>query len=111
MITEVNFTIKSRPNLELKFTNLTAAQVLSFNTMIDYETFEQSEKSFTFVFEHTAVKVNDQWMPLKEKGMEVYWPADIENDLHALQEIFMEFITKVIKPLFMKSNESSQKQQ
>lgn len=111
MLKEVNFTIKSRPELPLKFTNLSATQVLSFNTLIDYETFEQSEKSFSFVFEHTMVKINNEWLPLKEKDMEVYYPIDIEEDLHSLQEIFMAFVNNVLKPLFTKSKESSQKQQ
>lgn len=108
MLKEITFTIDARPNLQMKFCNLTATQVLSFNTTVNYDTFEQSEKAFNFVFEHTMVNLNNQWIYLKEPSHDVYFPVDIENDLNSLQQIFITFINLVIKPLFTQSKESSQ---
>lgn len=111
MLKEINFTIKNRPNLELKFVELTAPQLLSINTKINYSTDEQTEDVFTFIFEHTKVKIGNEWLPLKEKGMDVYYPVDIEEDIMSLYQVFGAFVDKVILPVFQKSKESSQSQQ
>jgi hypothetical protein len=51
---------------------------------------------------NTEVKVNTQWLPLKEGNN--YYPAYMKSSLKALREIVNVFFSEVIIPVFTESN-------
>ena len=98
------FNIKSRKeNFRIK--DVAPTKLLAFRYVVDFEDMDATEKMFKFIFENVEVLLNDKWMPLKEKGLDTYYPIDIQTDLNALNEIVTYFINDYIKPVFMKSNE------
>lgn len=98
------FNIKSRKeNFRIK--DMAPTRLLAFKYVIDFDDMDATDKMFQFIFENIEVLINDKWMPLKEKNLNVYYPADIQTDLTALNEIVTYFINDYIKPVFMKSNE------
>lgn len=111
MLKEVEFKIKNRANNEFKFAGITAPELLSINTKINFDDGAQDENVFTWVLEHTQVKIGNDWLPVKEKGMDAYYPVDIEEDIISLYQIFTEFVHIVVMPVFKKSKELSQSQQ
>ena len=98
------FNIKSRKeNFRIK--DMAPTKLLAFRYVVDFKDMDATEKMFDFVFENVEVLINDKWMPLKEKNLNVYYPADIQTDLVSLNEIVTYFINDYVKPVFMKSNE------
>lgn len=112
MLKEIEFKIKNRPDVQFKFTGITAPELLSINTKINFgKDGEQDENVFTFVLEHAQVKIGNEWFPVKEKNMDVYYPVDIEEDIVSLYQIFTTFVDTIVIPVFKKSRELSQSQQ
>lgn len=99
------FTIKNRPDLKFRNKELSPLKVLALQTQIDFGNMEKVEGLFSFILENTEVSVNGyDWVPVKEKGREIYYPSDIEKNLNNLNEIVLTFLNEVIKPLFTESN-------
>lgn len=107
---EKEFKIEGRAET-FKFKKMSPVTLLSLQMQIDLNDMEKNEKTFSIILENTQVKIGGTWVPVKEKKMEVYYPVGIENDMTALQEILFKFFEDVLKPVFQKSVESSQKTQ
>ena len=77
--------------------------------VIDYSSMRSIETLNTFytmVFEHTEVQIKDKWLPVKEKGREIWWPESIADNMDALISIVNWFMNDIIFPVFQKSSES-----
>ena len=99
------FTIKNRTDLKFRNKELSPLKVLALQTQIDFGNMEKVEGLFSFILENTEVSVNGyDWVPVKEKGREIYYPSGIEKNLNNLNEIVLTFLNEVIKPLFTESN-------
>lgn len=107
---QTEFQIKARPNLKFRVGKIGAVEMLALQTQIDFKSLVQTETVFNFIFEHIEVEIAGKWIPVKEKNREVYYPVDLEEDMNALHELLFYFLNNVVKPLFVKSNESSQNQ-
>ena len=91
-------------NFRIKQMN--AIEALALRSQINTESFEQTIQFFNLILEHLEVEVMGKWMPVKTKGMDVYYPAEIENDVHAIEQLIEHFTNDFLKPVFMSSNES-----
>lgn len=109
-VEEREFRLKSRAEA-FKFKKMSPVTLLSLQMQIDLNDMEKNEKTFSTILENTQVKIGGTWVPVKEKNMEVYYPVGIEDSMNALQEIIFKFFEEVLKPVFQKSAESSQKTQ
>lgn len=99
------FTIKAKPDLKFRNKELSPLKVLALQTQIDFGNMEKVEGLFSFILENTEVSNNGyDWVPVKEKGREIYYPSGIEKNLNNLNEIVLAFLNEVIKPLFTESN-------
>lgn len=99
------FTIKSKPDLKFRNKELSPLKVLALQTQIDFSNMGKVEELFSFILENTEVSVNGyDWIPVKEKGREIYYPSGIEKNLNNLNEIVLAFLNEIIKPLFTESN-------
>ena len=104
------FTIKSRPNLQLRVGKLSMVELLAISNTMDLNDIQMTIKSMNFIFEHIEVELNAEWQPLKEHNADVYWPQDIQNDAIALQEIFNYFLSNVLRKTFLQSRTSATEQ-
>lgn len=99
------FTIKTKPDLKFRNKELSPLKVLALQTQIDFSDMGKVEELFSFILENTEVSVNGyDWVPVKEKDREIYYPSGIEKNLNNLNEIVLTFLNEVIKPLFTESN-------
>lgn len=97
-----NFKIKSR-NEEFRIAKISPVELLALQTQIDFNSLNQTTTTFNFILEHIEVKLVDQW--IKVKNNNIYMPVDLEQDLMALQELVLYFLSDYLAPLFKKSNE------
>lgn len=106
MIKNQEFTIESRKD-QFRIGYISPVKLLAITTQVDLEKFQQTETLYTFALENTEVKMGEKWVPVKTPGQEVYMPFGIDDDLIALNEICMYFLTEVIYKAFQKSSESA----
>lgn len=98
---EYNFRIKK----------LNAIEALALRSQIDFSSTSSVEALYYQILEKIEVHVANQWLPVKEAGKNIFYPADIENDIVAVQELIKYFINEYLMPLFMKSSASTPTQE
>lgn len=79
--------------------------VLAFATVIDFDDIEQTKKIYSFALENTEVKIADAWLPVKEKGRDLYYPDTIRSNYKLLNELIKQFMNEVLRPIFQNSEE------
>lgn len=98
---------KLQPELTFRIKKISPVKLLSLATQFGNQDIESTEQIFTFALEHSEVKVLDTWLSVKEAGKEVYWPADIEDNIPVLQEVVTKFVSDVLSTVFTKSKKST----
>lgn len=95
-----------------RFKKIQPTKLLSLVTVIgDRNDLESNETLFEFALENAEVLLGKTWepvvsyLPTKEH---IYWPANLEDDLAAINEIITTFIREVLNKVFTKSNESQE---
>lgn len=64
---------------------------------------------YNMVFEHVYVQLSETLVkPVKEKGVDVWWPADIVDEYETLFALSNWFFQEVVFPVFLKSSGSTQ---
>lgn len=84
---------------------MNAIEALALRTASSIENPKEAQKFFNEILERLEVQIADKWLPVKEKNVEAYYPAGIEDDVATIQKIVDFFMTDFLKPLFMKSAE------
>lgn len=102
----MEFQIKSR-NEVFRIKQMNAIETLALNTQISFQNMQKTTALFNIVLERIEVKCGNDWLPVKEKDQDVFYPSGIENDLNAIDELITYFMNDYLKPIFMKSNESN----
>lgn len=101
----MEFKIDGR-NENFRIKEIAPTRLLALRTVIDLDDLDQTDKLYEFIFENVEIEIQGQWMPVKEKNRQIYWPADLKNDLNSLQQISSHFLNDFLKPVFQSSNES-----
>lgn len=78
---------------------MNAIEVLAIRSQYDFDTYESTYKLFNTALERMEVKCGDKWLPVKEKGKNVYYPANVENDMETIESLISKF-TDYIKEVF-----------
>lgn len=97
------FTIKSKPEFQYRFRDISPVKMLAMQTSIDFDNMDKMEKLYGFILENTEVNIAGTWTQVKEKNRDVYYPIGFEKEVNAMFEICMTFLNEVLKPVFMKS--------
>lgn len=84
---------------------MNAIEALALRTASSIENPKEAQKFFNEILERLEVQIADKWLPVKEKNVEAYYPAGIEDDVATIQKLVDFFMTDFLKPLFMKSAE------
>lgn len=95
------FTIKSLPNT-FRIKKMNAIDILALRSQIDFDDFEKIRKVYGIMLENMEVKFDNSWLPVKEKDKEEYYPAGIESNVHAINELLNYFMTEFLRPVFTK---------
>ena len=92
--------------LKFRPKNMSPGEVLGLEAVVQLTDADKATTMFNTIMEKTEVEIAGVWVPLKEKGVEVYHPDNIKDDIHLLYDVCTTFMLTVIKPLFLKSGES-----
>lgn len=108
MITQTEFTIDSMQDKKFRVGKITAIEMLSLNSQIDFTNLKSTQIVYSFILEHIEVNIAGVWTTVKEKNFDTYYPNDLNDNINALEDLVIYFLLHVLKPLFTKSNESNQ---
>lgn len=106
---EQEFTIDGYDNITFRFKKVSPIDIFALaNVAANMETNTNSFKEFiTSVLEMTEMIKGGKVLSVKEKGRDIYFPAKIEMDFKAWNEITKNFIQIVLNPTFTESNRST----
>lgn len=97
---------------DFKFKKIKPTKLLSLATLFnEVNTLSTNEEIFDFALLNTEVLLGNKWSPVLQvslTGETIYWPAKLEDDLMAINQIITEFIREVLNKVFTKSNESQE---
>lgn len=99
----IEFTIKSKPESQYRFKDISPVKMLALQTSIDFDDMSKMEKLYSFILENTEVNISGTWTQVKEKNRDIYYPIGFEKELDSMMEICIYFLNEVLKPVFMKS--------
>ena len=88
---------------EYRIKKMNAIELLSMQSQISFKSAKQSQACYSQMLERIEVKCQENWLPVKEEGKEIYYPNGIEFDLESIQEL-ISFFMKWLKEVFQKSN-------
>ena len=104
------FTIKSKPEMQFRFKDISPVKMLALQTSIDFDDMDKTEKLYSFILENTEVNISGTWTQVKANKRDVYFPVmssemskKMEKELDAMMEISVVFLNEVVKPVFQKS--------
>ena len=100
----MEFKLTERPDLQFRTKDVSPVKMLALQTILDFNNFEKTEALFTFILENVEVRIKDSWMPVKEKGRDLYYPVGIEKDMKTLMALSTYYLNYVVSPLFTQSN-------
>ena len=87
---------------------MNAIEALALQTSSSMKSVDATQSFFNECLERIEVKAtDDKWLPVKQKGRNVYLPDGIENDGDAIKELIEMFMREFAKPFFKKSDESN----
>lgn len=93
---------------EFRIKKMNAIEALALRTSSSMKTVESTQSFFNECLERIEVKATeDKWVPVKQKGRDVFLPGGIENDGDAIQQLIEMFMQEFAKPFFKKSDESN----
>lgn len=87
---------------------MNAIEVLALQSQVDFENFETTKNCYYTLLEMLEVNAIDKWLPVKTPKQDIFYPANIENDITAIQTL-IKFVLDYLKEGFQKSNESNSK--
>lgn len=102
-----NLKIKSN---EFRIRKMNAIEVISFRSLMDFKTLDGVSSFFKTVLENIEVKIGDEWLPVKEKNREVYYPNGIENDIKAIDKL-LNYFQSYLGEVFTQSSTLKEEQE
>lgn len=93
-------------NFQFRLAKMNALDVLAFRTQVDFDTMENARSLFGKILENIEVQVGQDWFPCKEKNKEIYYPAELEENIDLLNKLVEYFLNGFLKLVFQKSNGS-----
>lgn len=94
---------------EFRIKKMNAIEALALRMSADFSSVESATKTIASILERVEVKAGaDQWFPVKEKGANVYYPAEIENDSVAIKMLINKFMNEFMTPFFENSDGSNE---
>ena len=96
------FKLKEREQI-FRIKQMNAIEVFSLRAVMGYSNFKESMDTVNALLERVEVKFGEKWLPVKDGNN--YYPAGIENDYPAIEELIFK-VNDYLKSVFQKSRES-----
>lgn len=103
----MEFKIKAN-DYQYRVKKLNVIEVLAIKANLLTDNIDDTTKLFNEILERIEVNVQNQWISVKEKNLDILTPACLSDDINAIKEIIDVFISKYLKTVFTKSNGSNQ---
>lgn len=87
---------------------MNAIDALSFKVIANLRDFATTQAFFNTVLENVEVATADQWLAVKTKGRNTYYPAGIEDDGDMISQLIDFFVKNFATPFFKNTDESAQ---
>lgn len=91
---------------EFRPKKINAIEMLAFQTQMGLENMDQATKVFNTILEYIEVNAEGKWLPVKTKGMDLFFPMEIETNYDLVKNLVKYFSDNILKPVFRSSNES-----
>lgn len=82
---------------------MNAIEIFSLRAVLGFDSFDESLNTTISLLERIEVKCGDNWFKVKDGNN--YYPAGIENDYQAIEQLVFK-INSYLKSVFQKSRES-----
>lgn len=89
---------------------MNAIELLSLRPQLSFEDYDSTYTLYNLLLEKLEVEINGKWLPVKEKGRDIYYPKNIENDFETLEKL-TTFMLDYLKQVFQVSNKSKKEQE
>jgi hypothetical protein len=99
------FELKDFSNLKFRFTYVSPIDAVTFASIFNAENFKTNRELLVYALEHAEVRLNEQWIKVKQPNKEVYMPSGIDEKPSCILEILNLFVDRYILPVFQKSSE------
>lgn len=83
---------------------MNAIEILAVRSQISNKDVATSMNMFSTILECIECRVGNEWLPVKTKGKEVYFPNGIEDDVLVIQDLVSYFMGEFLVKVFQKSN-------
>lgn len=93
-------------NYTFRIKKMNMIEMLALQSQVTFKSVDSTLNLYNELLERMEVQLGETWLPVKEKGKNIFYPADIENDFEAIQTLVGHFL-KYIKSVFRKSDESN----
>lgn len=78
-------------------------EMLALQSQVTFKSVDATLALYNELLERMEVQMGEKWLPVKEKGKDIFYPNDIENDFESIQTL-VGFFLKYIKSVFQKSD-------
>lgn len=89
-------------NFEFRVKKMSSIEILSLRSQISFNGFEKAKNTYSTILENMEVKIDEKWIPVKEKDKEIYYPAKLEDDVKMLDSL-LEYSLQYFKSVFQES--------
>lgn len=85
-------------------------EMLALQSQITFKSVDSTLNLYNELLERMEVQIGDKWLPVKEKGKNIFYPNELENDFETVQAL-IGFFLKYVQSVFRKSDESNSQQE
>lgn len=88
---------------EYRIKKMNAIELMAMQSQMSFKSYETTQNFYKLLLENMEVCINEKWLPVKEKGREVYYPDKIDEDIEGIEQL-LSYYSKYLKSVFQKSN-------
>ena len=101
---QIEFTVDGY-TYKFRIAKMNALDVLAMQTQQSFSNMTKSRAFLANILEHVETLCGETWIPVKTAGKEIYFPAELTENVELMNEIIGHFINDFFKPVFQKSSE------
>ena len=95
---------------EFRIRKMNAIELMALRTQLSFSNFEEAINTYSTLMENLEYHFKDKWLPVKEKGRNIFYPNGIEEDINAISQM-LEYVLDYFKSVFPKSSKSNEEQE
>ena len=89
---------------EFRIAKMNAIDMLAMRTQLSFDDMDQAKRVFNTILEYIEVRCDSNWLPVKTKGLNVFFPPEVETDFNLVESLVKYFTEEFLQPVFRRSN-------